>query len=376
LVGITSLVFLLAFAFSSLKESEWIDKMQSLTSSFEKKDIEQREALSQVYSIQSQQKKLEAELAKLEKQKDKLSIDIKANLQHLDVLKAQMNDLKTLISMRLRVSGQIVDSSMKDIVLLSKSPSEIERLLKGISYLLEKDILLVKELQNKKQIFLKAQTETTEKIKSLTANKQAQKEKADKLEHLKTQKNNYIAKIQRDKKKYLHLLADLRKKGEAELLNTDTATSLIRKTFFENKKQLDMPVVGKVIQDFGVYEKHQIKLFSKGIYFSTTDEQDVNSVAHGKVVFIGDVKDYKNTIVLDHGNHYYSVYSFLTNVKVKVGEQVDKRQILGKSGYNPYMEVNGMYFEIRHFSDPLNPADWFMGSYKSISKNQSNRGKL
>ncbi len=330
-----------------------------------------------MYRIQSEQKKIEREISKLNEKKETLSAAIKKGLSELDTLQEKMRDLKTLISMRLRVSGQIIDSSMKDIVLLSKNPSEIERLLKGLSFLLEKDIHLVNELRDKKEKYTLVQSKTTETIKQLTANKQIQQQKAEKLTLLKTQKNSYIAKIQKDKKNYLSLLSGLRKAGkESLLLNPESGVAaVIRKSFFEQKKQLEPPVQGKIVQDFGAFELDgQAKLYSKGIYFDVDEPRDISSVAFGKVVFVGDVKDYKNTVVLDHGNHYYTVYAFLREVAVKVGQEVDKKQSLGKVGYNPYMNISGIYFEIRHFSDPLNPKDWFVSSPKAISNNKSIKG--
>lgn len=353
------------------------NKIQKITSSFETKDIKQREALSEMYRIQNEQKKIEREMVKLNEKRETLSIAIKKSLSELDALQSKMRDLKTLISMRLRVSGQIVDSSMKDIVLLSKNPSEIERLLKGLSFLLKKDIILVNELRDKKEQYTLVQNKTTETIKELTANKQVQQLKADKLAALKVQKNAYIAKIQKDKKNYLNLLTELRKAGKESLLsNPDSGlVAVIRKSFFEHKKQLEPPVQGRIVQDFGAFELDgHVKLYSKGIYFGVDEPREISSVAYGKVAFVGDIKDYKNTVVLDHGNHYYTVYAFLRDVTVKVGQEVDKKQSLGKVGYNPYMNINGIYFEIRHFSDPLNPKDWFVGSTKAISNNKSIKG--
>jgi septal ring factor EnvC (AmiA/AmiB activator) len=360
-----------------VQEEELLDKIQTTSSSFEKREMEHRAALSQVYSLQTKKRKIEKEIERLEEKTGKLTSEIKQSMKHLEDLQNKMRDLKTLISMRLRVSGQIVDSSLKDIVLLAKNPSEIERLLKGLSHLLQKDVVLVRELQAKKQEFTKAQEQTKLKIKDLTANKQEHEKKRASLDHLKHQKDVYIAKIQKDKKRYLNILTELRKKGEDTLiLSTDErVTSIIRKSFFEMKKQLEPPTKGIIVQDYGAFDRlPSVKLFSKGIYFEVGEPKDVTSVAHGKVVFVGDVKDYKNTIVLDHGNHYYTVYSFLRDVIVKVGQEVDKNQLLGKTGYNPYMSVNGIYFEIRHFSDALNPTEWFNGSYKSLSKIKSSKG--
>jgi septal ring factor EnvC (AmiA/AmiB activator) len=76
------------------------------------------------------------------------------------------------------------------------------------------------------------------------------------------------------------------------------------------------------------------------------------------VAFIGRVSGFGKTMVVDHGDHYYSVYSFLSEALVNQGERLKEQQLIAKSGES-WAQGSGMYFEIRHFSDAVDPNDWF-----------------
>jgi murein DD-endopeptidase MepM/ murein hydrolase activator NlpD len=57
------------------------------------------------------------------------------------------------------------------------------------------------------------------------------------------------------------------------------------------------------------------------------------------------------TLVVSHGDHYFTVYAGLRKSPLTVGEKVQLGQSIAESN-----EVT--YFEVRHFSEPLNPEEW------------------
>jgi len=77
----------------------------------------------------------------------------------------------------------------------------------------------------------------------------------------------------------------------------------------------------------------------------------VKSVFDGKVAYVGPIPGFGQTVILDHGNHYYSVYSYNLETKVFQGEKVFKGQTLALSG-------NQLYFELRHYSNAIDPEKW------------------
>jgi murein DD-endopeptidase MepM/ murein hydrolase activator NlpD len=79
----------------------------------------------------------------------------------------------------------------------------------------------------------------------------------------------------------------------------------------------------------------------------------VQSVFGGRVAFADQYADFGNTVILDHGNNYFTVNAGLATVRVKLGDEVTAGETLGTVG------DTGLYFELRRSGDTIDPAPWF-----------------
>lgn len=82
----------------------------------------------------------------------------------------------------------------------------------------------------------------------------------------------------------------------------------------------------------------------------------VRSVYPGRVAFSARYGDYGRIVIVDHGEHYYSVYGNLGTVDVKVGDEVSSSARLGTVGDEGAGSM--LYFEIRKGSETLDPRPW------------------
>ena len=130
-------------------------------------------------------------------------------------------------------------------------------------------------------------------------------------------------------------------------------TDILDLSFFEKKGKLLAPFEGVLAQGFGmvVDPKYQYRLSHKGHRYRSRKAKPAKAVADGRIVFSGEVEGYGPTAIIDHGDHYFSVYSGLKDVKVSKGDEVTRAQALSSS-------IKEIYFEIRHFSDAIDPASW------------------
>lgn len=88
------------------------------------------------------------------------------------------------------------------------------------------------------------------------------------------------------------------------------------------------------------------------------NERNVRAVAYGRVVFIGRLRGYGLTVVLDHASGYYSVYAGLSEASVKEGAVVREGDILGKVTQIPGERDLKLYFEIRRGNQALDPLQY------------------
>ena len=113
----------------------------------------------------------------------------------------------------------------------------------------------------------------------------------------------------------------------------------------------------------------------KSIYFSTLDQYKYNpaliisgtlndnviAAAPGIVKSIDSLRETGTTVTVDMGNGYECLYGQLKEVKVKVGDYVEAKDVIGYVNEpTKYYSVEGanLYFEMRKDGQPVNPMDF------------------
>jgi murein hydrolase activator len=124
--------------------------------------------------------------------------------------------------------------------------------------------------------------------------------------------------------------------------------------------KLDWPVEGTIVYRFGRDTLPSGGIIRwNGVGIAAPMGTPVHAVAAGKVRLVGQFGTYGLTVVLEHGNGYYSVYSHLASAAVKLGEVVAKAAMIGAVGgensdYGPHL-----HFEIRGENQvALDPTTW------------------
>jgi len=90
-----------------------------------------------------------------------------------------------------------------------------------------------------------------------------------------------------------------------------------------------------------------------GLEMRVSPGSSVQAVFGGRVAFADQYADFGKTVIVDHGNSYFTVNAGLAAMKVKVGEEVTSGATLGTVG------DTGLYFEIRRSGDTVDPAPGF-----------------
>ena len=83
----------------------------------------------------------------------------------------------------------------------------------------------------------------------------------------------------------------------------------------------------------------------------------MQAVYAGRVVFADKYADYGQTVILDHGEGYFTVSAGLASPSVRVGQDLSAGTKIGEvtdSGRGA-----ALYFELRLTGDPVNPSEWF-----------------
>jgi septal ring factor EnvC (AmiA/AmiB activator) len=198
-----------------------------------------------------------------------------------------------------------------------RSISEVEKKKEEIKKVRRKKLALLKSIQNQKVVYQKLIGELEGRAKDLEA---------------------LVGKLEREKS----LLAYGRSKPES------------------NKGKLIPPVHGNVISLFK--EKGQ-----NGIEIKAPMETEVRAVLPGKVLYADWFKGFGNMVIIDHGDHTFTVYAYCSQLLKKEGNNVSQGDTIALVGSAGSLKGPCLYFEIRHRGKPQDPMDWILHIEKTVS---------
>ena len=129
-------------------------------------------------------------------------------------------------------------------------------------------------------------------------------------------------------------------------------------------KSLPWPVTGKVLSKFGKEYRADLNtwIFREGIKIAATRGQSVRAAAGGSVIYAGPFRSYGNVVILDHGKGFFSIYGFLLEIQVFVGDKLPSQGVLGTAGPDTQTSSGtgryAVYFEIRQGTEAVDPLKW------------------
>jgi len=142
----------------------------------------------------------------------------------------------------------------------------------------------------------------------------------------------------------------------AEIANERTPEASAGGNFARLRGALRLPSRGAVTNRFGAARQEGSNW--KGLFIRAATGSEVKAIAGGRVVFADWMRGFGNLLIVDHGDSYLSIYGNNDSLLKQVGDAVrggDTIAAVGNSGGNP---ESGLYFELRHQGQPLDPLKW------------------
>jgi septal ring factor EnvC (AmiA/AmiB activator) len=202
---------------------------------------------------------------------------------------------------------------------------------------------------------------------------------AEKLDAARAARQGLLSRVRKEKSLAADAVAALRdaaaaldrriRQLEAEAQARARARAAARKrtgaapgagAFARHKGLLNMPVTGKITTFFGPFENLEfgVRNFQSGIVIRTEAGAEVRSVGDGEVIYASWFKGYGNMIIVDHGDHYYTLYAHAAELFKEKGDRVRAGEVIASAGHGGTLEGPGLHFEVRHHGKPLDPMEW------------------
>lgn len=159
-----------------------------------------------------------------------------------------------------------------------------------------------------------------------------------------------ISRLEREKASRLAELERRRKEEAVPVLGN----------FSGLKGRLPWPASGKVISRFGASYNSALKTTTEnsGIEIRGTAGDEVRAVSDGIVTTVTYIRGYGNTIIIDHGESFYTVYTHVVDVEVAENEYIAPRQVIARLGDSGSLDGAKLHFEVWGKRQKLNPEEW------------------
>ncbi len=340
------------------KDLKEIRKELSLTKEKEKK-VKGRESsvLESLHNIDTELSERERELREMETRlletRDRLR---QAKLQVL-MLNKTLDQTKEELASRLMALFKM--GKRPPAVFLLSSPSYIDllRIDKYLRVIIQYDARLVETYRHQMALKEDSQRALVQDEAQWRKNISEVEEKKDQVKKAKETKQVLLRSIQNQKVVYKKLIGELEERaGELQTLigKLEREKSLVsygKSKHEPGKGKLIPPVEGKVISLFK--ERGQ-----NGIEIKAPEGAEIRAVLPGKVLYADWFKGFGNLVIIDHGDHLFTVSAYCSRLLKKVGDDVSQGEAIALVGSAGSLKGACLYFEIRRQGKPEDPLGW------------------
>ena len=188
-------------------------------------------------------------------------------------------------------------------------------------------------------------------------------EEKEGIEQSRQEKNELLAQIRTQTKLHEQAAQEIEKAAgnlSAQVATMKQKKELLSQGFLMNKGKLPAPVNGKTLSLYGQPIKNRmgVENISTGIAIEAPDGTKVKAIFDGTINYAGYLRGYGNTIIIDHGFRYYTIISRAENLLKKEGDAVTAGEDIAVMGETATLMEEGLYFEIRHNTETLDPLLW------------------
>ncbi|MFC5301520.1 murein hydrolase activator EnvC family protein [Azospira restricta] len=321
---------------------------------------------------------LQSSLRELGQQSKTLEAQLAAQQAQLERLLYNQYLRGTPDSLQLLLNGNDPNQVARDLYYLGAVAKARSELLAQIDANLKKKQALAASTRERAAALAMVEEKQKERHEKLLAQREQKKATLSKISAQIAAQKKAVGNLQRDEKRMTQLISRLTKliaaqsqPKRAPVPGTTRATPAPAAPGIENEHlpqaapagsfarlrgNLRLPVKGTVANRFG--SARQEGSSWKGLFIRSPGGSEVKAIAGGRVVFAEWLRGFGNLLIIDHGDAYLSIYGNNDALLKNVGDAVrggDTVATVGNSGGNP---ESGLYFEIRHQGQPVDPLKW------------------
>jgi len=353
------------------KDLKTIKKELSKTKEKEK-EIRGKESsiLERLSAIETDLYRKQKELKQMERQLGLTKTRLQLTGDQIVMLNAGIDTTRGEFFSRLAALYKMGRISPETLLLSSASYLDLLRMDKYFKVILESDTLIVDTYLHQVALkeryqdsLLRDQSQWQRAIAEVT-------KKREEVKQVKEEQRTLLKSIQNQKVVYQKVIQELEARAKelqtlVEKLEKEKGLLAYGKSKSDYMKApLIVPVQGKMISTFR--EKGQ-----NGIEIKAPVGTEIRAVLSGRVLYADWFKGFGNVVIIDHGDHLFTVSGYGSQLLKKTGDSVEQGEPVALVGSSGSLKGPCLYFEIRHRGKPQDPTDWIPQLEKGTSASES-----
>jgi len=323
------------------------------------KEIRRKESsiLKQLHQVTAELQQKERELKKTKTKADEIKKELEQTRNKIFMLNQEIEQTREKLISRLNALYKMKNIPSETFLYPSDSYSDLLKIDKYLRVIIESDTHLIDTYRDQVVLKSRYQEDLNRAKLRWDRNITGVETKKKEIEKVRTRKRVLLKSIQNQKVVSQRVIGEMEER--AKELQTLIGKLEKEKKFLAYGKakhdslkgKLELPVQGKMISLFK--ERGQ-----NGIEISAPMGAEIRAALSGRVLYADWFKGFGNVVILDHGDHIFTVYAYCSQLLKKVGDIVSQREPIARVGSGSSSKEPALYFEIRFQGKPQNPAEW------------------
>lgn len=348
------------------KLDELRDRIEAVRAELAAERERRDRAADELARIEQRIGRLSGELADIDERMRATRAELDELAARAEGLRARLERHRGTLAGQLRAAYRLGRQPALRLLLRQEEPGAVARALGYYGYLndarleaIERARRLIGELRT-----VRRETETARA--ALEDDRAALAERRQALESAHAERRELLARLERsieDKGERLEDMQASRERLEDLLRELDSvlgdipAAPLEESPFPSRRGELAWPVSGPLRAQFGSARAGG-RMQWRGVVIGADAGADVRAVYYGRVVFADWLSGFGQLLIVDHLDGYMSLYGYNQRLLRSTGDWVAPGDVVATVGASGGRERSGLYFEIRHGGQPVDPTAW------------------
>lgn len=306
-------------------------------------------------------------LRTLKLKKQAIAEDLEIKRQEMEAAEISYGEACDQLCRRLRAIYKFGRGTIMGVLVASSTFSQLAKRMYYLSIIAEHDSRLVKRFEERMELQRVLLKHVEDRKKTMEDVEHQIIDQNRNLKLIRSERDALLASLKEKRAYYEFRSKELSESSRylEELISgfgESRSEFTPRHTFAAKRGRLIWPCQGEVVGYFGVetHPKFGTIIKNNGIDIKSIPGSHVRAVAEGTISFAGDVSGLGNTVIIAHGDGFYSLYGRLESIMVKESTEVLEAQVIGTIGEMSSYEGAVLHFEIRKGKSALDPLTWLL----------------